>query len=82
MTNKPNILEIGPHFCTLHVYVFLNFHVCIYIFLKIIYLLIFDCAGFSLLHRLFPSCSEWGYSLVAMPRLLIVVASLVVEHRL
>ena len=43
---------------------------------------LFGCAGSSLLCRLFSSCGEGGYSLVTMPGLLIVVASLVVEHRL
>ena len=32
--------------------------------------------------RLFPSCSEWGSSLVAVSRLLIAVACLVAKHRL
>ena len=43
---------------------------------------LFDCAGSSLLGRLFSSCNEQGYSLVAVPRLLIAVASLAGEHRL
>ena len=43
---------------------------------------IFGYAGSLLLHRLFSSCSEGGYSLVAACRLLIVVTSLVVEHGL
>ena len=36
----------------------------------------------SLLRRLCSSCSEWGYSAVAVHSLFIVVASLVVEHGL
>ena len=41
----------------------------------------FDCAGASLLYGLLSRCSEeGGYSLVAVGRLLIGVASLVVEH--
>ena len=36
----------------------------------------------SLLRGLFSSCSEWGYSPVAVRGLLIAVASLAVEHGL
>jgi len=43
---------------------------------------IFGCAGSSLLHGLFSSCSKGGSFLAAACRLLIVVASLVVEHGL
>ena len=49
---------------------------------KIFYLLISDCAGSSLLHRLSQVAANWGYSLVAVHGLLIVLASLVVEHGL
>ena len=42
----------------------------------------FGCAGFLLLHRLSLVVASRGYSLVVMRRLLLVVASLVVEHRL
>ena len=49
--------------------------------LKKIILFILGFAESSLLCRLFSSCGEWGYSLVVC-RLLIVVGSLVVEHRL
>ena len=35
-----------------------------------------------LLRGLFSSCGKWGYSLVAMLRLLVAVASLIPEHRL
>ena len=42
----------------------------------------FGCPGSSLLWGLFSSCSEQGYSLVMVHRLLAVVASLVEEHRL
>ena len=45
-----------------------------------LYLFIFGCAGFSLLCRFFSHCGKWGSSLVAVCRLLIVVASLAVEH--
>ena len=54
--------------------------------LKLLFLIFFffffGYAGSLLLHRLFSSCSEGGYSLVAACRLLIVVTSLVVEHGL
>ena len=32
------------------------------LFLKVIYLFIFDCAGSSWLHELLSSCGKWGYS--------------------
>ena len=41
-----------------------------------------DCAGSSLLCRLFSSAESEGYSPVAVRRLLTVAASRVVEHRL
>ena len=48
-----------------------------------IYLLfIFDCIGSSLLRVAFSSCGERGLLFVAVCRLLIAVASLVVEHGL
>ena len=43
-------------------------------------ILIFGCTGSSLLHRLFSSCGERGYSLVAVHGLLIVVAFLAAEQ--
>ena len=43
---------------------------------------IFGCAGSSLLHGLSLVAVSGGYSLVAVCRLLITVASLVVKHRL
>ena len=43
---------------------------------------IYACAGSLLLHGLFFSCGERGYSLVAVHRLLIAGASLLVDHRL
>ena len=46
------------------------------------YYLIFDCAGSPLPCRLFSICGEWGLLLVAASRLLLAVASLVVEHGL
>ena len=50
----------------------LLFKICIY----------FGCAGSSLLRRLFSSCREWGYSLVAVHGLLTAVTSLVAGHGL
>ena len=47
-----------------------------------IILFIFVCAGASLLCRLFSGCGDQGLLFVAMPRLLIEVASLIVAHRL
>ena len=41
---------------------------------------IFGCAGSSLLYGLSLVVTSGGYSLVKVPRLLIVVASLVAEH--
>ena len=41
-----------------------------------------DCVGSPLLHGLFSSCDKWGFALVVVRRLLIAVASLVVEHGL
>ena len=48
----------------------------------IIYLFIFGCAGFLLLLRVSLVVATRGYSLVAVHGLLIVVASLTVEHEL
>ena len=42
----------------------------------------FGCAGSLLLHGLFSGCGKRGLLFVVVRRLLIVVASLVVEHRL
>ena len=47
-----------------------------------LYSFIFGCAGSSLLHRLFSSCSEWGLLFVEVCGLLIAVASLVADHGL
>ena len=44
------------------------------------YLLIFGCAGSSLLTGFSLVATSGGYSLVAMHGLLIAVASLIVEH--
>ena len=46
------------------------------------YLSIFGCAGSLLLHGLFCSCKEWGLLSAVVRGLLIVVASLVAEHKL
>ena len=50
--------------------------------LFVFYLLTFACTGSSLLRRLFSGCGEWGVLVIVVHRLLIVVASLIVEHRL
>ena len=49
--------------------------------LSFVILFIFDCAGSSVLCRLFSSCSELGLLFVAMHVLIIVMASLVVKHK-
>ena len=41
---------------------------------------IFGCAGSLLLHCLSPAMASGGYSLVAVPGLLIAVASLIAER--
>ena len=46
------------------------------------YLFIFGCTGSLLLHKDFLQWQRAGYFVVAVLRLLIMVASLVVEHRL
>ena len=46
---------------------------------EFIYLFIFGCVGFA---RAFFSCREQGLLFVAVRRLLIIMASLVVEHGL
>ena len=46
------------------------------------YLFILGCAGSSLLCALLSSCGEQELLFVAICRLLIMVASLLVEHRL
>ena len=51
----------------------------IYLF---IYLFIFGCVGSSVRARAFSSCGKRGLLFIAVRRLLIVVASLVAEHRL
>ena len=59
--------------------------VVLYVFLKLIklkivfnYLFSFGCAGSPLLRGFLPSCSERGYSLVVLFRLLVAVTSLAV----
>ena len=60
---------------------FFNYLLLCFIYLKIIlFIFIFGCAESLLLCGLFSSCSEWGLLLVTVSGLLIVVASLVVEH--
>ena len=58
---------------------------CIYLFLKFIYFIYFiflAALGFHCCVRAFSSCGEQGLLFVAVCGLLIVVASLVVEHGL
>ena len=57
-------------------------HITFMFFLEMVHVFIFDCTRAPLLHSLFSSCREWGYSPVVVCSLLIAVASLVVEHRL
>ena len=59
---------------------FLNHIPFVWVF--IIYLFIFGCAGFLLLLRVSLVAATRGYSLVAVRGLLTVVASLTVEHEL
>ena len=52
------------------------------IFFNLLVLLIFGCAGSSLLHTSFLWLQQAGVTLVAVHRLLIMVPSLVAEHGL
>ena len=64
------------------VFCFFKFYY-LFIYLKILFIYLFLAAlGPPCCARAFSSCSEWGLLFVAVRRLLIVVASLVVEHRL
>lgn len=47
-----------------------------------IYIFIFGCDGFALLHGFFSTCGKLEYSLVAVHRLLSAMVSLVVENGL
>ena len=49
-------------------------------FFNLLVLLIFGCAGSSLLHTSFLWLQQAGVTLVAVHRLLIMVASLAAEH--
>ena len=55
------------------------FFFLIYLFIHLLFLAAF---GLRCCVRAFSSCSEWGLLFVAVRGLLIVVASLVVEHGL
>ena len=59
-------------------------YACLFFLLNLfMYLFILAKSGFIAVHRLsLVVASSWGYSLVAVGRLLIVVASLVAEHRI
>ena len=61
---------------SLHLLVPNSLNSCLFIYF------IFGCVGSSLLHMAFSSCSEQGLFLVEVHRLLVVMASFVVEHGL
>ena len=50
--------------------------------LFILFILFLAALGLRCCAQAFSSCGEWGLLFVAVRRLLIAVASLVVEHRL
>ena len=52
------------------------------IFLIYLFIYFWLCWVFVAAHGLFSSCSEWGLLFLAVRGLLVVVASLVVEHGL
>ena len=60
---------------------FLSHCGCLFVFPPKIYLFILGCTGSLLLHT-DSSCSEQGLLFIAVHELLIVVASLIVEHGL
>ena len=53
-----------------------------FLFFNFIYFIFLLCWVFVAAHRLFSGCGERGLLFVAMRGLLIVVASLIAEHRL
>ena len=63
---------------------FLNCFGLVFVGPFLLYIYIFGCVGSSLLHVgfFFSSCGERGLLFIAVHGLLIVVASLVVEHGL
>ena len=69
-----NIIKHCITFCNLFFYKFIYLIYLIYLFLAAL--------GLHCCTRAFSCCSEWGLLLVAVRGLLIVVASLVVEHGL
>ena len=73
MTVKvPPITSINVHSSQMGIFFKINLFV--YLFLAAL--------GLRCCVRAFSSCSEWGLGFVAVHELLIVVASLVAEHRL
>ena len=54
----------------------------LYLFILFIYFLFLSALGLRCCVRAFSSCGERGLLFVAVPRLLIAVASLVAEHGL
>ena len=61
----------------LHTFVFLN-HISFFFF----FFFILAALGLCCCARAFSSCGKQGLLFVVVPRLLVAVASLVVEHRL
>ena len=62
---------------------FIYVYIYIYIYIYIIYIFIYlGLCWVLLLFRLFSTCGWWGYSLVAVCGLFIVMVSLVAEWRL
>ena len=62
-----------------------SFFFCLFVFFFLINLFIYlflAALGLRCCARAFSSCGEWGLLFVVVRGLLIVVASLVVEHRL
>ena len=57
-----------------YLFIYLSLYVSIYLFMSA---LVLSCYSWA-----FSSCGEWGLLFVVVRRLLIVVASLVEEHRL
>ena len=74
--------ESSPHTFTFFPHIHFIFYSLFYFyFLKFIYLIYFWlCRVFVAACELFSSCSKQGLFFAAVCRLLIVVASLVVEH--
>ena len=59
---------------TFYFFIFLNIYLFIYLFMAVL--------GFCFCARAFSSCGKWGPLFIAVRWPLIIVASLVAEHRL